>query len=398
MSQLKTGDKVWVLCEVTGEPVLGHVECINHNYVLYPLAEEIKPVEPAPVVKDSLTTELSNPSEKPGQFQINVDIDSVTEKSLGRIIEVRNYVHESWKQAELELVFPGTEFPFVARTMENTRDFPTNWRYARVIPVYVPTTTSSENLTPSENITVGYTVQNAYDPNEDPETKPIQRKRVLYIAGPMRGIAWFNYPMFDRVAKELRDAGNEVISPADEDRMHDDFDPFVNPSHAHPDACTFPKSMDFAKTVRRCIEAVLRCDEIVLLPGWENSQGALAELAIAAWMGKRVRQVDIDEQDRMTTKAVFMVNKCIAFSLSEAFWPNAVVFHETQKFISHFDEQHKDDEDIWPKHPGSPVAIAKRPTGLQIRTFAGLLECGLRCSDTCSKRAQPSSLGTSPWQ
>jgi hypothetical protein len=104
--------------------------------------------------------------------------------------------------------------------------------------------------------------------------------------------------------------------------------------------------MDVAKTVRRCLDAVLRCDEIVLLPGWENSQGALAELAIAAWMGKRVRQVDIDEQDRMTIKAVFMVNKCIAFSLSEAFWPNAVAFHETQKFISHFDEKHKDDEDI----------------------------------------------------
>jgi hypothetical protein len=48
----------------------------------------------------------------------------------------------------------------------------------------------------------------------------------------------------------------------------------------------------------------------------------------------------------MTIKAVFMVNKCIAFSLSEAFWPNAVVFHETQKFIKHFDEEHKDDEDI----------------------------------------------------
>jgi hypothetical protein len=175
---------------------------------------------------------------------------------------------------------------------------------------------------------------------------PEPRKRVLYIAGPMRGIAWFNYPLFDRVAKELRDAGNEVISPADEDRMHDGFDPYANPSHANPDACTFPKTMDFAKTVRRCFEAVLRCDEIVLLPGWEKSQGALAELAIAAWMGKRVRQVDIDEQDRMTIKAFFMVNKCIAFSLSEAFWPNAVVSHETQKFISHFDDNHKDDEDI----------------------------------------------------
>jgi hypothetical protein len=203
-----------------------------------------------------------------------------------------------------------------------------------------------ERCEANEKITIGYTVPNAYDSDAEPITEPIQRKRVLYIAGPMRGIAWFNYPLFDRVAKELREAGNEVISPADEDRMHDGFDPYANPSHANPDACTFPKTMDLQKTVRRCLEAVLRCDEIVLLPGWENSQGALAELAIAAWMGKRVRQVDIDEQDRMTIKAFFMVNKCIAFFLSEAFWPNAVVSHETQKFISHFDDNHKDDEDI----------------------------------------------------
>lgn len=203
-----------------------------------------------------------------------------------------------------------------------------------------------ERCEANDKITIGYRVPNAYDADAEPITEPIQRKRVLYIAGPMRGIAWFNYPLFDRVAKELRDAGNEVISPADEDRMHDGFDPYANPSHVNPDACTFPKTMDFAKTVRRCLDAVLRCDEIVLLPGWEDSQGALAELAIAAWMGKRVRQVDIDEQDRMTIKAVFMVNKCIAFSLSEAFWPNAVVSHETQKFISHFDDNHKEDDDI----------------------------------------------------
>jgi hypothetical protein len=200
-----------------------------------------------------------------------------------------------------------------------------------------------------EKITIGYTVPNAYDTDAEPITKPIQRKRVLYIAGPMRGIAWFNYPLFDRVAKELRDAGNEVISPADEDRMQDGFDPYANPAHAHPDACTFPKTMDFSKTVRRCLDAVLRCDEIVLLPGWEESQGALAELAIAAWMGKRVWQGYNDEQGSPSIKFCFMDNRGLAFSLSEFFWPNAVVSHETQKFISHFDDNHKDhkdDEDI----------------------------------------------------
>jgi hypothetical protein len=146
-------------------------------------------------------------------------------------------------------------------------------------------------------------------------------KRVLYIAGPMRGIAWFNYPLFDRVAQELRDAGNEVISPADEDRKHDGFDPFANPSHANPDACTFPKTMDFAKTVRRCLNAVLRCDELVLLPGWENSNGAVAELTLAMWLGKRVRHLNIDDNNRFTYACYWTSLLSLAVQLSEHHMP-----------------------------------------------------------------------------
>jgi hypothetical protein len=146
---------------------------------------------------------------------------------------------------------------------------------------------------------------------------PEPRKRVLYIAGPMRGIAWFNYPLFDRVAKELREAGNEVISPADEDRREDGFDPFANPEYRIADACVFPHEMDFGKTVRRCLEAVLRCDEIVLLPGWENSNGAVAELTLAMWLGKRVRDVRIDDQDRITYLGQWIGLTGLAMQLSD---------------------------------------------------------------------------------
>lgn len=126
---------------------------------------------------------------------------------------------------------------------------------------------------------------------------PLPKPKSLYIAGPMRGIAWFNYPMFDRIAKQLRDQGCEVISPADEDRKQDGFDPFENLDHAVPENCTFPRTMDFNKTVRRCLDAVMQCEEIVLLPGWERSSGAVAELTLAMWLNKRVRHVLIDEAD-----------------------------------------------------------------------------------------------------
>jgi hypothetical protein len=198
-----------------------------------------------------------------------------------------------------------------------------------------------ERCEANEKITIGYTVPNAYDTDAEPITEPIQRKRVLYIAGPMRGIAWFNYPLFDRVAKELREAGNEVISPADEDRAVG-FDPFANPSHANPDACTFPKTMDFAKTVRRCLDAVLRCDEIVLLPGWENSNGAVAELTLAMWLGKRVRDVRIDDQDRITYLGQWVGLTGLAMQLSDHHIPEVEVPYPTG--LAEQDDE--DDEDI----------------------------------------------------
>jgi hypothetical protein len=304
-------------------------------------------VEPEPVIKESLTTEPEPANDLKTEPWTPKLGEKVIDDECGNVGTV------------IDIDPNNAEFPYkvdyghsiITEPMSNLRQCTLAarvWVSRPETPNSLPDIGELERCEANKKITIGYTVPNAYDSDAEPITEPIQRKRVLYIAGPMRGVAWFNYPMFDRVAKELREAGNEVISPADEDRKVG-FDPFANPEYRIADACTFPSEASFEsfdKTVRRCLDAVLRCDEIVLLPGWEESQGALAELSIAAWMGKRVRQVDIDEQDRMTIKAVFMVNKCIAFSLSEAFWPNAVVFQETQKFIKHFDEEHKDDEDI----------------------------------------------------
>jgi hypothetical protein len=233
-----------------------------------------------------------------------------------------------------------------------------------------------------EKITIGYTVPNAYDSDAEPITEPIQRKRVLYIAGPMRGIAWFNYPMFDRVAKELREAGNEVISPADEDRLHDGFNPYANPAHAHPDACTFPKTMDFSNTVRRCLEAVLRCDEIVLLPGWENSNGAVAELTLAMWLGKRVREVRIDDQDRITYLGQWIGLTGLAMQLSDYHLEVEV------PYPTGVSEQDDDEEDILDKAAritrgdrqasyGPPDQDFRRTAGMWSALFEAKLKDGV---------------------
>lgn len=147
------------------------------------------------------------------------------------------------------------------------------------------------------------------------------KPKTVYIAGPMRGIAWFNYPMFDRIAKQLRDQGCEVISPADEDRKQDGFDPFKNPDYANPNACQFPSEMDFHKTVRRCLEAVLQCEEIVLLPGWQRSSGAVAELTLAMWLNKRVRHVVMDEADQVQFVCFFKGLESLANDLCAEYFP-----------------------------------------------------------------------------
>jgi hypothetical protein len=319
------------------------------------------------------------------------------------VIEVRDDPRHGWREALFwGIGTPRGSFPWRANFPNQIES---NFAYARIAvstapqpePVIKESLTTEPNspeipdssieigelerCEANEKITIGYTVPNAYDSDAEPITEPIQRKRVLYIAGPMRGVAWFNYPLFDRVAKELREAGNEVISPADEDRQHDGFDPYANPAHAHPDACTFPKSMDFAKTVRRCLDAVLRCDELVLLPGWENSNGAVAELTLAMWLNKRVRHLNIEDDNRLTFACYWTSLISLAVQLSEHHMPKV----ERMGLAEQDDD---DDEDILDKAAritrgdrqasyGPPDQDFRRTAGMWSALFEAKLKDGV---------------------
>lgn len=87
----------------------------------------------------------------------------------------------------------------------------------------------------------------------------------IYLAGPMRGILDDNYPLFIRVAAELRKNGGIVYNPAEYE-----YDRTVHK--------TFPLREAFAS---HCNFICLEADSIMLLPGWENSLGVSAELALA---------------------------------------------------------------------------------------------------------------------
>lgn len=100
----------------------------------------------------------------------------------------------------------------------------------------------------------------------------------LYLAGPMAGMPDGNFPAFRGAAVALRAAGHEIISPVELNEA-DGMDAAANPGH--------PLRAAF---IKRDLEIVLRddVDGLVLLPGWELSEGATLEVGIAEALGKRV--------------------------------------------------------------------------------------------------------------
>lgn len=93
----------------------------------------------------------------------------------------------------------------------------------------------------------------------------------LYIAGPMAGLPQLNFPAFNAEAERLRALGYDVVNPAE---LNEPGTPW-------------------AQCMRRDIRALLMCDAIALLPGWECSRGANLEWLIATELGMPVLQADM---------------------------------------------------------------------------------------------------------
>lgn len=108
----------------------------------------------------------------------------------------------------------------------------------------------------------------------------------IYIAGPMEsaGGNW-NMPLFDYVAKKLRERGCEVFSPADHIReMHGDLETVKSLA---------PELRKLARREALKDEICWIIDNaqlVFMLPGWERSPGATSERAVALAVGIEVRE------------------------------------------------------------------------------------------------------------
>jgi hypothetical protein len=89
----------------------------------------------------------------------------------------------------------------------------------------------------------------------------------IYIAGPMTGLPELNFPAFHAAAKALRAQGHHVENPAE-----------IN---ADPKA-------QWLDCMRADIARLVTCDAVLMLPGWQNSRGALVEHGLAVGLGLQV--------------------------------------------------------------------------------------------------------------
>jgi hypothetical protein len=103
----------------------------------------------------------------------------------------------------------------------------------------------------------------------------------IYIAGPMRGHPWYNFPAFNKAAESLIREGWEVFNPAAEE-INRGYCPFDHPDQ---DWDKMPIDLNLRDIVRIDLEALQQCTAIYLLTGWEKSEGARAEYCVAKWLG-----------------------------------------------------------------------------------------------------------------
>jgi hypothetical protein len=97
------------------------------------------------------------------------------------------------------------------------------------------------------------------------------RKRRVYVAGPMTGIADWNFPAFNAAAAALRAEGWHVENPAEHGLV---------------------EGAEWADYLLYDMGRLATCEAVYLLPGWSKSKGALLEVHVARTTGLDIMFAD----------------------------------------------------------------------------------------------------------
>ena len=120
----------------------------------------------------------------------------------------------------------------------------------------------------------------------------------VYIASKMRGLPSFGAEEFRKATRILRERGVEVVSPLEMDEAAGicvdgltGFEDLVD------------QGFDIRSTLMADLEAVLfDVDAVVLLPGWRDSCGALAEYATARAASVPTWELTYDGEEIVLTR------------------------------------------------------------------------------------------------
>lgn len=108
-----------------------------------------------------------------------------------------------------------------------------------------------------------------------------------YLAGPMRGIAAFNFPAFRRATKILRHAGVHILSPHEMDEAAGyDWAGFTGKE----DLAEF--NFNLTERLTEDIHVIGEVEAVIVLDGWTYSGGARAEACFAWATGRPVFQFE----------------------------------------------------------------------------------------------------------
>lgn len=92
---------------------------------------------------------------------------------------------------------------------------------------------------------------------------------LVYISGPISGIPDDNRAAFTRAVEYLASIGHDAINPLDI-------------------AATLPVDAEYPDYIRADVLALLDCEALYVLPGWQSSRGACVEVMLAKALDMRI--------------------------------------------------------------------------------------------------------------
>ncbi|KQP62944.1 dATP/dGTP diphosphohydrolase domain-containing protein [Nocardioides sp. Leaf285] len=145
--------------------------------------------------------------------------------------------------------------------------------------------------------------QKAQGPTPRPASNPAPMKHddvhAVYLAGPMTGIPAFNYPAFMNAAAALEGVGYAVFNPA----THTGLDTrglTGNEAADHPSLRGLDRRVAFLAYTQFILA---EADAVAVLPGWETSKGARAEVALALAAGLLIIDAMTGERTEVDLRA-----------------------------------------------------------------------------------------------